>query len=366
VEFEGQPGVVLANDKLELTILTAGGSFAEIVLLDDPSRLNPLWNPARMAREVGQQARPGGYTGHFVCVDGFGPVSPEEQAAGLPGHGEACRAPWHLRSFEKTAAAGGKRVATVAFSVTLPIVQEVFRRTVQLVDGDHVVYVESELENLLGFDRPVNWAEHGTIGSPFLEPGKTVVDMSASRARTRPHPNRPGALPRRLVSARDFTWPLAPATGGPPVDIRAAPMNPNSSDHTASLMDTSRRLVFVTALHPGKRLLFGYLFRREEFPWTQNWESYQPTGRLARGLEFSTQPFDVPRREAIQTGTLFDTPTYRWLPAKSKIGSRFLMFYTPTPEGMTKVDDVRLENGRLTIEDRAAGKTVTLAASLPL
>ena len=31
---------------------------------------------------------------------------------------------------------------------------------------------------------------------------------------------------------------------------------------------------------------------------------------IARGLEFATQPFDVPRREVIQTNTVFDTPTY--------------------------------------------------------
>jgi len=87
---------------------------------------------------------------------------------------------------------------------------------------------------------------------------------------------------------------------------------------------------------------------------------------MARGLEFSTQPYDLPRREAVSTSSMFDTPTYRWLPAKAKIESRFLLFYAPVPEGFGKVDDVRLENGRIVIEDRGAGKQVTLAASLPL
>jgi hypothetical protein len=40
------------------------------------------------------------------------------------------------------------------------------------------------------------------------------------------------------------------------------------------------------------------------------------------------------------------------------------MFYTHTPEGMREIDDVRLENGKITIEDRKANKQVTLAASL--
>ncbi len=86
----------------------------------------------------------------------------------------------------------------------------------------------------------------------------------------------------------------------------------------------------------------------------------------ARGLEFGTQPFDVSRREAVEMGKLFGQPAFRWLPAKSKIGTRFLLFYTRVPEGFTKVDDVRHENGSLVIEDKAAGKTIRLAASLTL
>jgi len=85
-----------------------------------------------------------------------------------------------------------------------------------------------------------------------------------------------------------------------------------------------------------------------------------------RGLEFATQPFDVPRRDAIQRNSLFGAPTYRWLPAKSKISSRFLIFFAQATEGMQQVDDVRLEGGQLTIEDRKTGKQLVLAASLPL
>ena len=39
----------------------------------------------------------------------------------------------------------------------LPIVQEEVTRTLRMVDGENVVYVESQLENLMGFDPPINW-----------------------------------------------------------------------------------------------------------------------------------------------------------------------------------------------------------------
>jgi hypothetical protein len=63
---------------------------------------------------------------------------------------------------------------------------------------------------------------------------------------------------------------------------------------------------------------------------------------------------------------MFDTPVFRWLPAKSKIETHYLMFYATVPEGFTKTDDVRMEHNSIVIEDRAAGKHVTLAASRPL
>ena len=69
---------------------------------------------------------------------------------------------------------------SAAFSVTLPLAQETFTRTFRMIDGENIVWVDSELENLLALDRPVFWGEHATISAPFLEPGKVVVDMPRS------------------------------------------------------------------------------------------------------------------------------------------------------------------------------------------
>ncbi|MFN7924353.1 MAG: hypothetical protein U0Q16_29895 [Bryobacteraceae bacterium] len=358
VDFEGRPATALENDRIELQILNKGGAFASLMLKSGTEKMNPLWNPIRMARETGGDARFGDSIGHFVCVDGFGPTSKEEQAAGYQGHGEAHRQPWERVSATKE---GG--VTKIKFRATLPIMQEVFTRQVELADGEQVIYVDSELENLLGFDRPANWAEHGTIGAPFLTPEKTVVDASVGRCQVRPHNNQPR---HTLTSGREFVYPVAPQMDGTMRSTRTVPANPNSMDHTGCLMDTDRRLVYVTALRPDKRLLIGYLWRRAEYPWLQEWMNYPSSGALARGLEFGTQPYDVSHRETIEMGNLFGMPAFRWLPAKSKIGTRFAMFLTEVPEGFTKVDDVRHEDGKIILEDKKAGKKVELKASLPL
>jgi hypothetical protein len=344
IDVDGRPSRIVANDKLALTVRSLGGIFAQIFMKDDADQLNPLQG-----------------LGHFVCVDGFGPVSPEERAAGLPGHGEAHRVPWDLVTSEKTG-----NTLTVGFSAALPIVQETFRRTIRIVDGESVIYVDSELENLLGFDRPINWGEHATMGGPFLEQGKTVTEMSAKRAITRSYESEAVNPPQnhRLADFKEFMWPMAPAAAGDPVDVRISPLVTPVMDQTASLMDPARRLVFVASFHPDRHVVFGYVFRREEYPWLQIWDSYPGEGRTSsRGMEFATEPFDLPRRDVIQAHAMFDTPTYRWLAARSKIRSSFVMFYTRTPEGFGRIDDITLQDGNLTIEDRAAGKKVVLAAS---
>jgi len=320
--------------------------------------MNPLWNPAMLAREKNQPPRFGNSLGHFVCVDGFGGVSKEERAAGFPSHGEAYSIDFATDSFSKE-----KGVTTLVMSALLPLAQEKLTRTMSIADGENVVYVKSRLESHTAFDRPIAWAEHATIGAPFLERKVTVVDIPAVKSKTRPYTT--GAM-HRLASDKEFTWPMAPLAAGGTVDIRSAPAEPESGDHTTSTLDPSKPYVWATALHPAKRLLIGWIFKAKDYPWIQNWEFYPKNGMLARGLEFSTQPFDIPRREAVAMSGLFDTPTFRWLPAKSAIDTGFAIFYTQTPEGFTGVTDVRVESGSIIVEDSKAGKKLTLKASLPI
>jgi hypothetical protein len=362
VSFEGQPAIVISNGRVSVTVLEQGATLASVTLPSDSGVPDPLWNPVRLARENGRSAQFGGAFGHFVCVDGFGQPSTSERAAGLPMHGEA-----HLLKFSvnRDNAAGA-----LEMKATLPIVQEVFTRTFHVVPDENVIYVDSKLENLLGFDRPVNWAEHATVSAPFVEPGKTFIEVSGSRSQNRPYSdsqqgrgNSPPRTQRRLVSGVDFTWPLAPTLDGSTVDMRTFPEEPHFIDHAATLMDPSRDIEFAVAFNRARHLVYGYLFRRADYPWVQHWGNYPAVAELVRGMEFGTQPYDVPRQEAIGMGTMFGALTFRWLPAKGAIESHFLLFYSRTPEKMGTIDDVRIENGTIVIEDRTHNQRLVLAAS---
>ena len=360
--FERQSAINLTNGHLKLTVLTQGATLASITLPSDSAAPDPLWNPVRLARENGRPVEFNGAFGHFVCVDGFGQPSETERTAGLPMHGEA-----HLLHFSVSPGADS---TSLEMKTNLPIVEESFTRSFHMVPGENVVYVDSRLENLLGFDRPINWAEHATVSAPFVKAGDTFIYLSGTRSQNRPYVaaqqnnvNGQFRTQRRLVSGADFTWPTAPGLNGTTVDMSTFPDNPHFLDHATTLMDPGRDFEFVAALNSRLHLVYGYIFRRADYSWLQHWGNYPAPDQLVRGMEFGTQPYDVPRHDAISLGSMFGTPSYRWLPAKGVIESHFLLFYSRVPDGMRRVDDIRLDNGAITIEDRQNNQRLQLAAS---
>src|ERR1700683_910612 len=214
------PNMVLANDRLELTILGTGGTFSKL-LLRNGETLNPLAS-----------------IGHFLALDGFGAPSGEERAAGMPFHGEASK-----QVVKVVASQNSGPVRFFVLETALPLAQETLTRTIEMVEGENVVYVTSSLESGLGADRPISWAEHATIGPSFLEKGKTVVDMPAANCRVRPF--KPGPIPGRLVYDRDFHWPLAPTKKNGQADLRLVPIG-NFLDLGSCQMDPKHKLAFVT------------------------------------------------------------------------------------------------------------------------
>jgi hypothetical protein len=87
---------------------------------------------------------------------------------------------------------------------------------------------------------------------------------------------------------------------------------------------------------------------------------YPEDGAYAWGLEFGMQPYDTTKSEVVALSPMFDTPTFRWLPAKSRLATRFLMFAARVPPGFDRVTDVRLEGGKLVIEDGTRSNRVSL------
>jgi len=321
--YRGRRAAVIENEAVRLTVLEEGGHIAEI--FDKRAGVNPLWTPPWPSIEPslydpdthpeygnGPDAQLlAGIMGHNLCLDTFGAPSPEEYAAGMPVHGEGAVAPYEIRP-----ARDG-----LVMMARLPLAGLSFERRIQL--RGRAVNIKEAVENLSASDRPIGWTQHVTLGPPFLECGSTLFRASATRSKS--FENQFGSADY-LRPGEEFEWPRAPRPEGGFADLRVLTRPAPSGAFTTHLMDPAREHAFFVAFSPAFRLAFGYVWKRQHFPWMGIWEEnhsrvHEPwNGQcLARGMEFGVSPFPESRRAMTERGRLFGVPSYRWLPARSRL-----------------------------------------------
>jgi hypothetical protein len=347
--YRGRRAFTFENERLRVTVLREGGHVAEISQM--PGGANPLWTPPWPSiepsayhpgkhPEYGANAESSllaGIMGHNLCLDIFGGVSAEEAAAGLAVHGEASVAPYDISG------GGGQIVMRATFHES----RIRFERRIRLWPGRPVLHFTETAENLSATDRPIGWTQHVTLGPPFLEKGATEFRASATRSKVFETDFAGGQ--GYTETGAEFDWPHVPCAAGGTADLRVFTSLPVSGAYTTHLMDVRRPHAFFVAYSPKLKLAFGYLWRREDFPWLGIWEenysrAHQPWNgqTLTRGMEFGASPMPETRREMVARGSLFGVPGFRWLPARTAVTVEYRAVLAPAaavPEELVWHDD---------------------------
>ena len=319
--FHNRRAAQIENDAVRVTVTAEGGHIAEIQ--HKATGINPLWIPPwpsiepstySLAKhpEYGADAESkllSGIMGHNLCLDLFGSPSPEEAAAGMTVHGEASIAQYKISFTDRELTA----------ACTLPAAQLQFERRIRL-DRQRALITET-VENVSILDRPIAWTQHATLGPPFLEKGVTQF-------------RAPGTKGLTTSTNQNFDWPTAIRSGGKE-DLQVYTNAAASGSFDTVLMDPHRDEAFFFAFSPKSKVLFGYVWKRSDFPWLGIWEENysrkQPpwNGRtLTRGMEFGASPIPESRRKMIDRHSLFGLPSYRWLPARGKLHVEYYAFIT--------------------------------------
>jgi hypothetical protein len=367
---------VLENDLIRLVSLTGGGHLAEFRLREPPGTLglNPFWIPPwktiepyryRGKLHAHRYGPPvtgrtiSGIAGHNLCLDYFGTPSVDEVKQRLSIHGEAPAIRWR-----KTRSRITTNQASMELSVRLPVAGLRFARKITLRRGESVAYFRETVTNERRADHFFHWVQHVTLGPPFLTHDDTCIFVSAKRGRTFPHGYEGKAL---LESSRDFRWPHAPASGGGTVDLSQPFIRPGLGFVATLLLDPHREVEFVAALNTQHHLLFGYCFRRGDFPWIAIWEENQARTEApwngccqARGLEFGSTPFPVGRHESLANGPLFGAPSFSEVAARGRQSAAYVAFLVRVPDGFNEVADVQLSTGEIEVTGLEGGKHKTL------
>jgi hypothetical protein len=314
---------------VRVTVFEEGGHIAEI--LHKPSGVNPLWTPpwasiepsgydATKHPEYGAGAECkllAGISGHNLCMNTFGGPSEEEAAAGMTVHGEASVVNYRI----KTADSG--LVAHAEF----PAARLRFERLIY-ISPHNVVRISELVENLSAEDQPVAWTEHVTMGPPFLERGVTEFRVPATRSKV-----FEGEFGNIYKPGAEFDWPHAPRMDGRTGDLQVFGDEGSFGGYTAHLLDPARDQAFFVAFSPETKLLFGYVWKRADFPWLGIWDENHSRKNppwngqtVTRGMEFGVSPMPESRRAMIERGSLFGVPGYRWIPAKKSVRVDYCAF----------------------------------------
>ena len=340
-KVNGRDAYVLDNGWMRVSLLRGGGHIAEVRLQsgDQKKDVNPMRVPHyptidphtyqdakdnKMYGDSPHRLLSAGYMGHLLCFPFYGPPSSaDEIAAHFGNHGEAPVVEWKLGKVETNAAG-----VTVSYSAELPLTQYRVERLVTLPRGLRQVKVEEWVENLAGFDRPMQWMQHATFGPPFVEPGKTRLEVSAAKG---------------FANNEEFAWPRA---GG--VDQRVMRTDPKSGGYTPLLLDPERKEQFFIVSNPDFPVMIGYVFPAEGNPWLADWQENRRNTEppwngkvIARGIEFGNSPYAEGLKKAIERGTMFGAPAYGWIGAKKRMKTEYTIFLWDAGD----VKDVRTENG---------------------
>lgn len=333
MSYAHRPTVSLNNGRLELTVLPGGGHIAAVRLL--PGGVSPLWDPPwetidPTRHDVTTQSEYGddvdaqllaGIVGHNLCFDLFGVPSDEEAQVGMGVHGEASSVDWDVSvdGLEMTC------------SADLPLAGMAIERKLRTVADSSIVVIEETASNRTGADRPVGWTQHVTLGPPFLEKGKTRFHASAGASKVFEEEFAPGY--DRFPQGAEFQWPWAPLIDGGYEDLRTYTDRGGSGAFTTHQMTPGVEQAFFTAWSPSHRTALGYVWKRDDFPWLGIWEENASRERapwrgrtMTRGLEFGASPFPETRRQAVDRGSLFGDPAYRWIPARSSVTVQYCLF----------------------------------------
>jgi hypothetical protein len=328
IQFAGRRALALENEDLRVIMTLEGCNIAAIE--HRASGLNPLWTPPWPSLEPSafrqdlddygnhQESKVlASIQGHSICLDTYGGPSPEEAAAAMPIHGEAMFLP-----YETT-----RRGDSLTFTSTLPMAQIRWSRTVALA-GSNTVRIAENVDNLSACDRPIAWTQHVTLGPPFLERGTTQFHAGVTRSKVI-DADFGGAQER----AAEFEWPHCPRKGGGTIDLRLYSNEIPSGGFTTHLVDPSSAHGYWIAWSPGSRVYFGYVWKRDDFPFLCRWEENQLrtvapwNGRtLTCGMEISASPMVESRRDMVTRGGMFGAPGYKWLPAKGRLETRYAAF----------------------------------------
>ncbi len=320
---------ILCNALTTLTIDLFGGGIIDFHL-NGANNINPL--SFIFTREQMPENNKAGapYQGHFLCLGRWGLPSKGEMKAGVPNHGQIANINWTLKENLKN---------LLSMDVNSELEGLHVERTIVLDKNNAVYAVKEEVTNINPLGRLYNMVQHPTLAAPFLNE-LTIIDCNATTGFDQ--------VSYKEAEKNILKWPYLKDTNE---DLRN-PKKPYNAVFSF-IINKNSAVGWITAYSPKYNLLFGYIWKRNNYPWVHLWQHWEDNEIKYRGIEFGTAGIHQPFKEILETSTnIFGEKTFGYLDAGETISKNYISFILNVDDNFKGVRDMKIAEDIIQIEPK--------------
>jgi hypothetical protein len=184
--------------------------------------------------------------------------------------------------------------------------------------------------------------QHPTIAAPFLDKD-VVIDCNASSGFEFSFND--------LTDIRFTDWPYI-FDEHIKIDISSC-RSPLSSVFSFAV-DPGSSYGWLTAYSPSHKLLIGYVWKRQDYPWINHWIHWEENKILYRGLEFGTTGIHKPYEEILdkKLTEILGEKTFSYLDSGSCCQRTYLGFLLKTANNFQGVQSISCTENRIIISKK--------------
>lgn len=318
----------LKNKNAGLVIDQYGGAYINFYLKDDS--INPLtWSLT--SEQMPENNRDGApFQGHFLCLGRWGAPTPGEMEMGVPHNGEATNRMWRI---------GSKSSSKLVMSYESSLDDLEIVREVEFIGNEAMFRVTERVGNTNTVGRLNNIVQHVTLGPPFLSTSTLVFTNAGPgffQDHSYPDPHR-----------WEYEWPVAKDSLGNEYDLQRSDIDYNYVS-THLVEDT---VGWIAAWNPDRKILLGYVWHKDDYPWVNVWNHMNEGKPVAKGLEFGTTGIGKPYQDLLAVDTRFHGyNSFEFLDAGETVEKSFYGFLTTIDMEFDEIIKVTIKQNKIHLE----------------
>jgi len=327
--------VSLENDSTKLTFSFQGGAL--VGFQNKHSNINPFnWRTPENSNSDGTKGSLC-LQGQFLSVGRWSLPTPGESKLGMPSNGEPANNWWKLQSI--------KYNKDLKMNCEAPLDGFLVSRSVVLSQYDPLFKVTETITNEFSIGRVCNVIQNVIFSAPFFD-ASMKLNSNASFGFNQEH-----ALPN--PSNNEYKWPNAfiDTLHISTIDLRKFSAR---FKYTSSLI-FSDSIGWVTVYNPKLKLMLGYAWKTNEYPWLhiRNEINYGKTD--LHGLSFGNIGLnDKYSFENRITTTFHKVKNFDFIDAKSSLIKNWYCFMITLPNDYEQTIGVTFQDDRVSIQMETA------------